>query len=62
MKIGTPIVGMLADPNLSMRKLALFIGLLLTLASGCSSVISSSENFYQNIPRRPINWREYLTD
>jgi hypothetical protein len=62
MKIGTSIIGMLAGPNLSMKKFALFIVLLSTVASGCSSVISNSESFYQNIPLRPINWREYLTD
>ena len=41
---------------------ALAIILLITLISGCSSVISNSENFYKDIPRRPINWREYMTD
>jgi uncharacterized protein YceK len=30
--------------------------------SGCSSVISNSEGFYKDRPRRPINWREYMTD
>ncbi|HEX7232215.1 MAG TPA: hypothetical protein VF452_17620 [Candidatus Binatia bacterium] len=29
---------------------------------GCSGVISNSEGFYKDRPRRPINWREYLTD
>jgi len=62
MRIRTAIVGMLAAPNLSMRNFALFIVLLITVASGCSSVISNSERFYQDRPRRPINWREYLTD
>jgi hypothetical protein len=36
--------------------------LLLAFVSGCGSVASNSESFYQNTPRRPINWREYLTD
>jgi hypothetical protein len=62
MRIRTAIVGMLAAPNLSMGNFALFIVLLITVASGCSSVISNSERFYQDRPRRPINWREYLTD
>jgi uncharacterized protein YceK len=45
-----------------MMKIALFICLLITPVSGCSSVINNSESFYRDIPRRPINWREYLTD
>jgi len=62
MKIGTSIVGMLAGPNLPMKKFALFIVLLSTVASGCASVISNSEDFYKDRPPRRINWREYLTD
>jgi len=45
-----------------MKKIALFALLLMTVVSGCSSVISTSEGYYQNKPREPINWREYLTD
>ena len=45
-----------------MKKIVLFALLLMTLVSGCSSVISNSESYYKNQPRRPINWREYLTD
>jgi uncharacterized protein YceK len=45
-----------------MKEIALFMFLLITVVSGCSSVISNSESFYKDIPRRPINWREYLTD
>ncbi|HVO95456.1 MAG TPA: hypothetical protein VMT22_21550 [Terriglobales bacterium] len=33
-----------------------------TLLSACSEVIHNSASYYENIPRRPINWREYLTD
>ena len=29
---------------------------------GCSAVIGNSEGFYKDRPRRPINWREYMTD
>jgi hypothetical protein len=29
---------------------------------GCSSVISNSERFYKDQPRRPINYREYLSN
>jgi len=35
---------------------------LIVVLSGCSSVISDSEQFYKDRPRRPINWREYMTD
>jgi hypothetical protein len=43
-------------------KTALFLILLIGLIPGCSSALSNSESFYRDIPRRPINWREYLTD
>jgi len=45
-----------------MKKIVLFIVLLMTLVSGCSSVLTNSENYYQNQPRQRINWREYLSD
>jgi uncharacterized protein YceK len=45
-----------------MKKIALFVLVLMTVISGCSSLISNSETFYRDMPRRPINWREYLTD
>jgi len=45
-----------------MKKIALIGLLLVTVLFGCASVISNSERYYQNQPRRPINWREYLTD
>ena len=40
----------------------LSVVLLTTVLSSCSSVVSNSESFYKDIPRRPINWREYMTD
>jgi len=40
----------------------LSIVLLIAVVSGCSSVINNSERFYQEHPRRRINWREYMTD
>ena len=46
----------------TMRHWMLSMILLITLASGCASVISNSEKFYRDMPRRPTNWREYLTD
>ena len=48
--------------KLSVRNISLSIDLLATVVSGCSSVIRNSEEFYKDIPRRRINWREYLTD
>jgi hypothetical protein len=45
----------------SMKKIALFIFLLLTVVSGCS-VLVNSERFYGDRPPRPINWREYNSD
>jgi uncharacterized protein YceK len=42
-------------------KKALLISFLITL-SGCASVMSNSERFYQDHPRGRINWREYMTD
>lgn len=62
MKIATSMFWMVARQELTMKEIALFIFLLTTVVSGCSSVISNSESFYKGIPRRPINWREYLTD
>ena len=42
--------------------LGLSVVWLTIVLSGCSSVVSNSESFYKDIPRRPINWREYMTD
>ena len=62
LKSAASILGRVARQELTMMKIALFICLLITVVSGCSSVINNSESFYRDIPRRPINWREYLTD
>ncbi len=56
------ILERVARPKLSMKKIGLAMVLLITILSGCSSVVSNSEKFYQDRPRRPINWREYMTD
>jgi hypothetical protein len=53
---------LVATGELSMKTMVPFALLLLILVSGCSSIFSNSERYYQNQPRRPINWREYLTD
>jgi hypothetical protein len=44
------------------KKIGLFVVVLITFISGCGSVVGNSERFYRDIPRRPINWHEYLTD
>lgn len=61
MKIRTSTAAMLAGPR-RRRKFALCFVWLITVLSGCSSVITTSENFYKDRPPRRINWREYLTD
>jgi hypothetical protein len=50
------------EKSLALLKVFFAMVFLTTLMSGCGSVAKNSESFYQNIPRRPINWREYLTD
>ena len=50
------------DKEFMFKKITLIILLLMTVVSGCASVNSKSENYYRNIPREPINWREYMTD
>jgi PBP1b-binding outer membrane lipoprotein LpoB len=61
MKIRTSIVAILSEPRRSTKSGSLII-LLIIFLTGCSSVITNSEEFYKDMPRRRINWREYLTD
>jgi hypothetical protein len=42
----------------TMKKIALFIILLISTVSGCS-VLANSERFYRDNPPRRINWRHY---
>ena len=44
-----------------MKKTVLSIVLLIAVLSGCSSVISDSERFYEDQPRGRTNWREYTS-
>jgi hypothetical protein len=53
------VVAWSRPPLLSLMLWGVLLGIFVC---GCGSVISDSENFYKGIPRRPINWREYLTD
>ncbi|HEU4639175.1 MAG TPA: hypothetical protein VFS84_10005 [Candidatus Binatia bacterium] len=43
------------------RKASWLLVLSVHLISGCA-VLNNSASFYQDQPRRPINWREYTSD
>ena len=43
------------------REASWLLVLCVHLISGCA-VLNNSVNFYQDHPRRPINWREYTSD
>ena len=58
---GKSAIGIVEGQELSMKKIALFIFLLVTMVSGCS-VLANSERFYRDRPPRAINWREYTSD
>jgi hypothetical protein len=62
MKSASSTRGIATGAGRCAEKIVLFVLLLMTVVSGCASLISNSENFYRDAPRRPINWREYLTD
>ena len=62
MKLGASMLGFVGRLEIDVTGIVLSIILLITSVCACSSVISNSESYYQNIPRRPINWREYMTD
>ena len=62
MKIAGSIRRLVWLPKFTATTIGLSAILLIPLISGCGSVVANSESFYQNNPRRPINWREYLTD
>ena len=62
MTIAESIGGLVEKPKVATIGVLLSTILLIILACGCSSVIRNSEGFYEKIPRRPINWREYMTD
>jgi hypothetical protein len=61
MKIATSILASVARQNITMRKTAVLMFLLVNIVSGCT-VLQNSASFYENQPRRPINWREYTSD
>jgi hypothetical protein len=47
--------------ELTWLKTICLLFLLVHLVSGCA-LLNNSVKFYQNQPRRPINWREYTSD
>ena len=47
--------------ELATRKVSCLLFLLVHLVSGCAA-LNNSASFYQDQPRRPINWREYTSD
>ena len=61
MKIATAFPAMAARQELTGRKAICLLFLLVYLISGCA-VLHNSASFYQDQPRRPINWREYTSD
>jgi hypothetical protein len=56
MKVATAFFAMV-----NRRKAICVLFLLIYLISGCT-VLHDSASFYQDQPRRPINWREYTSD
>lgn len=50
------------EPGAGTWKLFVAALMLLNFLCACASVLDNSENFYRDRPRRPINWREILTD
>jgi hypothetical protein len=62
MKLADAIRAQVRNIRATAMTVALVVPLLVVFVAGCGSVVKNSESFYQNMPRRPINWREYLTD
>jgi hypothetical protein len=62
MKIGLSTICVGGRVETAVTGIVLSMILLITSVSGCSSAISNSGSYYQNIPRQPINWRESMTD
>ena len=61
MKIANAILAKSARGELTSRKASCLLFLVVHLVSGCG-VLNNSISFYQDQPRRPINWREYTSD
>lgn len=61
MKIATAFLALVARQELTRRKAGWLLFLSVHLISGCT-VLNNSVKFYQDQPRRAINWREYTSD
>jgi hypothetical protein len=61
MKIATANFVKAAREELTRRKASWLLVLCVYLISGCA-ILNNSASFYQDQPRRPINWREYTSD
>lgn len=61
MKIATAFLARVAREEDTRRKAVCVLFLSVHLISGCA-VLNNSVKFYQDQPRRPINWREYTSD
>ena len=61
MKISTAFLALVARQELTGRVAGCLLFLSVHLISGCA-VLNNSVKFYQDQPRRPINWREYTSD
>lgn len=61
MKIATAFLALVARQELTRRKAGWVLFLSVHLISGCA-VLNNSVKFYQDQPRRAINWREYTSD
>jgi hypothetical protein len=61
MNIATAFLALVTRQEVTRRKAACLLFLSVHLISGCA-VLNNSLKFYQDQPRRPINWREYTSD
>jgi hypothetical protein len=61
MKIAIAFFARVARQKLTRTNASWLFFLFIYLISGCA-VLNNSASFYQNQPRRPINWREYTSD
>jgi hypothetical protein len=60
MKIATAFAAVTRQERTRLKTICLLF-LLVHLVCGCA-VLNNSASFYQDQPRRPINWREYTSD
>ena len=61
MRIAIALFAKAAGKKLTGIKASCLLFLFVHLISACA-VFNNSRSFYENQPRRPINWREYTSD